>query len=643
MEKRLEFVNQYPRYIRKSSQVIVNLGNYKVLIQDFCYLPYRDNNALKIENLWRGQPRASSIAQVFLNEEKIAEKELFGYLKFSYEETPAYLRDGMICTELYMTSKENGEYMGVAFFGGFWLIGSKNVRMVLRRGMEFSDMNEYQKTEKYSFAKQMAGHFFHQYSNSLDRVSSYLEKTGYTMNCESCRLDSQHITLYEKDSIYVFGFTAVDMAPAIMAETPENMARISDDLGLPHVKVSVSDISDAKKLHSIIKQEENSEGAVMYVIASGMVVWAYKVKSEQYEFWRAVRETMKRIMHKHGSLVPTVLKKHGKKAQSFYDYCRGKGFANMPTLIHEFRKLPEDPQLVLMLKAPPGSGKTTLGTALARLLNGTYLDQDMTQQSRKAYHAKIRLLVQKGQFPLILGKSHHTRKIRKDVLDILPANVKCIFIDFFHPIGDEEWLLLACQRIIHRGLDHVSLVSTTPCLDRVLAGFFNDLEPLDTNEKPAIRVDVTESVDQWVFSVLKFLEASQLIESRSPLYYAIQVDGAEKLSPMIPVPKTINILSSHHVTLKYIGRQKITPELKYSEIVGKKCLVKCIGYVADDKCIALVVELPSDIPCANPVPHITFGLSWGTKPFYSNDLIAGCTIQKLPSEFSVLGEIVAVY
>ena len=570
--------------------------------------------------------------------------------------------------------------------------------------MEIQDMTEYKNknVDKYSFAISMARHFFETYSESLDRISSYLSETGYTMNCESCRLDSQHITLYETDSIYVFGFTRENTAPAIMAETPDSMTKICKTLGLPHVRVRVQvcAVTETEKIHDSIRKEKNSEGAVVYLISrEGLVVWAYKLKSEDYEFWRSVRETMRHEEENGVMETSTILgDKYGKEAQAFHAYCRLQLheedidliFKKLPTHLHEFQHLTDSekqdlitdlhleetkkkcqelikPDIdVLILKGPPGSGKTTLGKTLASLLGGTYLDQDMThQQSRKSYIHKIKvLLTEEKSYPLVLGKSHHTRKIRREVLQILPKTAKCVFVDFFHP-EPEKWLNLARKRIMDRGLNHQSLVSTSACLDKVLSGFFQDMEPLDKSETkmiPVIPIDVTDTVNNWVFTILKFFEMSNdekvssaieaaLNEERKtsisakkvPLYYAVTLNLEDKLSE-VPIDEKIFRVRSEHVTLKYVGAKRhADDDLSYITLVGKKCLVKCVGYVQDSNCIAVVVELPADIPCSNPVPHITYGLAMGIRPFYSNDLIACSTIKKLSSAITVEGQIEAIY
>jgi hypothetical protein len=81
-------------------------------------------------------------------------------------------------------------------------------------------------------------------------------------------------------------------------------------------------------------------------------------------------------------------------------------------------------------------------------------------------------------------------------------------------------------------------------------------------------------------------------------------------------------IKAHHMTIEFFGNKGSAENLKpYKNIIGKTFNVKIKGYVADDKAIAVVLDLPSGLPSKNKHPHITVAVNKGTSPAYSNELI----------------------
>lgn len=77
----------------------------------------------------------------------------------------------------------------------------------------------------------------------------------------------------------------------------------------------------------------------------------------------------------------------------------------------------------------------------------------------------------------------------------------------------------------------------------------------------------------------------------------------------------------HHVTLAFDVRHVDYPEIYMfnPETGDTPVFVKGLAY--NDKCAALVVEVPAS--CCNKHPHITLATADGVPPVYSNDMLAG--------------------
>jgi hypothetical protein len=759
-----DFVKKHHHYVRLAKPTTQKLGEFEVVIQDSSFLPRADERAMDRDSVWRGQPRAKSVITVSQNGKVIHEHILSGFLKFSYAEKPKYVRGDFKPYRLVATSKENGEYMPVSYFTiqdqGFWVIGSKNVRVVVRRGHELDDLKYYSaskadgkeeeddaeeesngiRTDRFSFACYMASHFFTAYSTKLDAIASYLDMTGMTMNCESCRQTSQHLTRYDSDCVYVFSFTKTitDTDPAITALLPEEMVASAEKLGLPHVTLKTALLEDSKAVDAMldgITREKNSEGSVIYVIGRNStnteaVIWAYKYKAEEYVFWRAVREIMRnnsnsirkttiaidKLLDRFSSgeqkLVTLDLAAFIKDAHAFHAYWRlvvreKEFFAQWPTHMNIFSTLEADAKnkltqslavevakevdsLVFIIKGPPGSGKSTFGKVLTMLLTQSgvsceYLDQDMVGGDPRNYAAGIKKRLENGVKMLVLGKSHHNKKTRADLYKVLPDDLTRIFIDFYHPVGNDEWKKLVLDRINKRGEHHQNLTASKD-LPNILTGFFNSMETLTDAEKKTgtvIQLDVTDKVDNWITRTALAISESKLYsfnpsssaisnaiktvlsdelkivclkpqekkdekKAKKVMYYAVTFTDTSKLLTHELVTKKlddhkIKPQAKHHVTLKFFGGKGTPEEEKpFQELVGKEVKVVCLGVAGDNKGVAVKVKLPDGITCANKHAHITIGVASGTQPVYSNTLLDNVAITPFNSEIILDGEVVAV-
>ena len=80
-------------------------------------------------------------------------------------------------------------------------------------------------------------------------------------------------------------------------------------------------------------------------------------------------------------------------------------------------------------------------------------------------------------------------------------------------------------------------------------------------------------------------------------------------------------IHAHHMTIKYVGNKGGAKDLEpYKDIIGDTFHVGIKGYVADEKCVAVLLDLPDKLPCENEHPHITIAVN-GEKPKYSNELL----------------------
>jgi hypothetical protein len=80
-------------------------------------------------------------------------------------------------------------------------------------------------------------------------------------------------------------------------------------------------------------------------------------------------------------------------------------------------------------------------------------------------------------------------------------------------------------------------------------------------------------------------------------------------------------VKAHHMTIKYVGNKGAAKDLEpYKEIIGDMFSVGIKGYVADEKAVAVLLDLPSNLPCENKHPHITIAVN-GVPPAYSNELL----------------------
>jgi hypothetical protein len=77
-----------------------------------------------------------------------------------------------------------------------------------------------------------------------------------------------------------------------------------------------------------------------------------------------------------------------------------------------------------------------------------------------------------------------------------------------------------------------------------------------------------------------------------------------------------------HVTIVFNDGSELSRVVKEMnmENVGEFYSIKITGVGVSEKALALRVELPACVVCANKIPHITLGVAPDAKPVDSNDI-----------------------
>lgn len=102
-------------------------------------------------------------------------------------------------------------------------------------------------------------------------------------------------------------------------------------------------------------------------------------------------------------------------------------------------------------------------------------------------------------------------------------------------------------------------------------------------------------------------------------YIAIKISETSKENLLKVFPPRHKNVFADHVTLFF----NPSDETKESFEIGQKIVFIAYGEACDEKAHAVIVELPTNVPCFNENPHITISTADGTKPFYSNEMLEG--------------------
>ena len=310
----------------------------------------------------------------------------------------------------------------------------------------------------------------------------------------------------------------------------------------------------------------------------------------------------------------------------------------------------------------PGIGKTTVGAILENVLdNFKYIDQDMCKCNPREYEAQIKHYMTTHN--LILGKCHHNKRTVNPIIKLLTDNHFSYKIFNFVPDDITSLKSTLLDRIRFRK-SHQSLVMENSDdgekkIQSILEGFVTSYE---VPEHPFIQLDytldpfsisrtvITEITDMtsdldWDFS--NFLEKVDNFEQtqngildiipkplkKRVLYYAISFNDEtnNKISNLIKekmsnIENFVNykLQESFHATIVYIANG-ITNETQANvaswseQNLSKEFEITFSRICFTDKVIAIPINITNGRSC-NIVPHLTCGVSNGTKPFESNKM-----------------------
>jgi len=341
------------RYIKKVFNVFkfetVTINKMKILGSTINIIDYKVNGPRDREDqmyvsnkdLWQYLPRCFASIHV----EKQLIKIISGLRKFeSDEDFKLTLKKNEVITKEVYINKLNGEYCGLSSFELnrqiYFVVRSKNVTIVMRENNFIDDLTKLYNGRRYEYVVEMANIFWNKY-NTFDvaQKQKYIEYTlKNTINCELISPSHQHLVDYNGESkLMPYISSRYQDITNGLTEIPniffENINTLNFDKP-NHIDVDVLDNASRMQIREQIYTEDNSEGAVVYIVAKNImgierVVQVYKFKNYKYVFWRAVREKMRekasieKLKNRLNNLHCVVPNKEAliEEAIKFYAYC----------------------------------------------------------------------------------------------------------------------------------------------------------------------------------------------------------------------------------------------------------------------------------------------------------------------------------
>ena len=659
------------------------LGDWTITTRDYRVNCYGDDTRLYTKNceLWERLPRGLAFIDAIKGDE-VAQHTITGVRKFEYEETQLGVTttpETPITQELYMT-KENGECCHISCFRAgsdlFWVVGSKNVHAAVRNREDLASLKE----DRYLFCRRMGELFFDIYEKltSVQRqgLAKWLCDFGYTLCAEACFSDSQHIVDYGgADRLIFFAVTQYTASEgALTALQPIDALGLLKQFGFETPRCILTTVEDHDAIREKVFTEPNSEGSVVYALdATGACRYIYKYKNRNYIIERAVREVMRRrgasrdidnrfrnlhvevdevtaidLKQFNAWINATVKEEDFERIFSQWVTFRQR-FANVPQatriqMLADYDAASElHAQLQLVFVGLVGTGKSTLGQVMTELLGGKYVNQDALGGKLPRFQKEVRDVTRDTAVPMVvIDKCHHNNQIRDRTISSMKV-ARLFFVEMFHPEDDEvpvKTAELSLQRIAIRG-DHHDNLRPSNKLAKIVEGFLASWEPLHDRNN-VIRLNILRTPKELVrdlFAALKLKTPSEdkidaalkTVAAREQskkskeqiLYWALDVGTLEELSLPIDVP-SYGKLERHHVTIAFLGSsgdRKALDAIVANYRPGELRDIHVCGVAWDSKAVSLVVT--PNFPCANAPPHITYALTEGTAPMYSNTMLSG--------------------
>jgi hypothetical protein len=649
--------------------------------------------------VWEAVPRGDCL--ISIGDTEVAHP--VGVRKFGYPGAP-YGRRAEV-KNIVLVDKENGECAHIAAFtaGGvqYWVAGSKHVHLVWRRGHYAEDIAAYA-AQRYTTALKVAAVWDRMLSAGGvdgDWFFTMLDGMRATACAEAILADSEHIVEYadgEKDTLKFFALAESTGSAVALCSSPMLARTLFERCGLPTANFSAvyaeGSAEYAAALDAVARRD-NSEGVVAYGMdALGNVVCMWKEKSYPYVMERVVREAVigDRTLSQIKRRVRTRLDEQPADVRAYFVAWEATRFpwlltfaawlrvklvipvrdkwsvqSRWLTLQRQFRAAPASEiaeaeaivaaaeaaeLIVIVLVGLPGSGKSTLGRALLKILSDAghvtrWLNQDEADSNRQRYINAIKsVMADPSVRYLILDKSNLDAGNRKDYTDLGLDPSLTIVLE--HLDGLEATKTVCAQRFLARGAAHRSLraagegaVTREKFLgicDSMLARY-----PRDGIEG-ALRLDILQPPEVNLAVVCERLSVSAegaaaavsfarryedtIATVKRPQYGGLAVRrGVEELRAAIPAEALAgkHARGELHATLRHIG-DVMDPIwfMDFAPLVGTDSELVVTKIVWDDKAVAACVELAAGVECANARAHITLAVARGTAPVYSNTLLA---------------------
>ena len=337
-------------------------------------------------------------------------------------------------------------------------------------------------------------------------------------------------------------------------------------------------------------------------------------------------------------------------------------------------ELPSDNLIVTIIIGIPGTGKSTLAAMLSTISSGINLERDMfygSSDPEKEYHAAIRRYASDQTCNhLVLAKVNHTVSMRQEARDILNEvgrPYQIYYVEFEHRPAD-----FYVERITFRGSSHPSLQPSEKTRG-IIFRFLKEAKanPLtDEEELTALRIDPENSKEDNFRQVVDFFVSKRIMDielndetidvalknvaayeesnlkialsisekskptkttkTTKPLYDALVLQASDvlKIQPMIETALVgKECKSEFHMTVTFYTKDK---PVRTDLIFGEEVPINIVGYASDEKATALILEKSEHfarLQVQAEIPHITFALADGVKPFYSNELIKQCVAE----------------
>jgi|SaaInlStandDraft_4_1057021.scaffolds.fasta_scaffold00658_18 hypothetical protein len=324
-------------------------------------------------------------------------------------------------------------------------------------------------------------------------------------------------------------------------------------------------------------------------------------------------------------------------------------------------------QTQVMMISIPGIGKTSIMESLNFLcrksgMHSVRLNQDEFGGNKKLFLKAIREKGSDQSYKVLLAdKCHHNKRIREDTRRNMAVQnlvyVVCTTVPDSSP--DVPALVsIATDRISSRGMGHLTLQQSGK-VSGILRGFEKSYEPLTEEEasgRPIVYLNIDGSKEvvfrEFLAKMAPYLpdgftvpedvtEAltaadeyetmvrTKVMKAVKTTFWSLQVPK-EAVDEIKAFPEIISVMSESvnsgktinehlHCTLIYIGGKGDIDESPWMPLEGQTVPLSILGIGWDEKAVALIVGLSPH--CVNPIPHMTFALSEGAMPKYSNEML----------------------